>query len=181
MDQKLQRGKTASRPLVFRQDADPNMPGRHPHCEGKNDRCLTTISSEPATSKKAPSVRSSTSYYSYLWVPQLYFLHVSSDLLIGLSYVAISTTLIYLIYRARRDIPFSLVFLAFGVFIIACSATHFMEVWTIWHATYWLSGYVKLLTAAASVTTAVVLPFLVPKVLMLIQAVKLSEERRAHN
>jgi hypothetical protein len=31
----------------------------------------------------------------YLWVPQLYFLHVSSDLLIGLSYVAISSTLVY--------------------------------------------------------------------------------------
>jgi hypothetical protein len=53
-----------------------------------------------------------------------------------------------------------------------------MEAWTIWHATYWLSGYVKLLTAAASVATAVVLPFLVPKVLMLIRTVKLSEERR---
>lgn len=114
-----------------------------------------------------------------MWVPQLYFLHVSSDLLIGLSYVAISSTLIYLIYRARRDIPFSLVFLAFRVFIIACSTTHFMEVWTIWHATHWLSGYVKLLTAAASVAAAVVLRFLVPKVFMLIQAVKISEERRA--
>jgi hypothetical protein len=114
----------------------------------------------------------------YLWVPQLYFMHVSSDFLIGLSYVAISSTLIYLIYRARHDMPFSWIFVAFGVFIIACSATHFMEVWTIWHATYWLSGYVKLLTAAASVATAVVLPFLVPKVLMLIQAVKLAEERR---
>jgi len=33
----------------------------------------------------------------YLWVPQLYFLHVSSDLLIGLSYIAISSTLIYLV------------------------------------------------------------------------------------
>jgi len=54
-----------------------------------------------------------------------------------------------------------------------------LEVWTIWRATYWLSGYVKLLTAAASGATAVVLPFLVPKVLMLIQAVKLPEERRA--
>jgi len=115
----------------------------------------------------------------YLWVPQLYYLHVTSDLLIGLSYVAISSTLIYLIYRARNDMPFSWIFVAFGVFIIACSLTHFMEVWTIWHATCWLSGYVKLLTAAASVATAVVLPFLVPKVLMLIKAVKLSEERRA--
>src|ERR1700730_11691920 len=64
MDQKLQRGTAASRPLVFRQAADATIPGPHPHCEGKNDRCLTTISSEPATSKKAPSVRSSTSYYT---------------------------------------------------------------------------------------------------------------------
>src|ERR1700730_11677323 len=114
----------------------------------------------------------------YLWVPQLYLLHVSSDFLIGLSYIAISSTLIYLIYRARHDIPFSWIFVAFGVFIFSCSITHFMEVWTIWNATYWLSGYVKLLTAASSVATAVVLPFLVPKVLMLIKAVKLSEDRR---
>ncbi|MGH6794917.1 MAG: hypothetical protein ACREDD_02135 [Methylocella sp.] len=115
----------------------------------------------------------------YLWVPQLYFLHVSSDLLIGLSYVAISSTLVYLIYRARHDVPFSWVFLAFGLFIIACSATHFMEVWTIWHGTYWLSGYLKLLTAAASVAVAVVLPFLLPQVFKLIDSVKLSEQRRA--
>ncbi|MGH6805153.1 MAG: ATP-binding response regulator, partial [Methyloceanibacter sp.] len=115
----------------------------------------------------------------YLWVPQLWLMHLTTDLVIGLSYVAISLTLVYLIHRARRDIPFQWVFLAFGLFIIACGATHFMEVWTIWHPTYWLSGYVKLMTAAVSVATAVVLPPLVPKVLMLIQAVKLSEERKA--
>jgi hypothetical protein len=115
----------------------------------------------------------------YLWVPQLYLMHVSSDLLIGLSYVAISSTLIYLIYRARHDMPFSWIFVAFGVFIFSCSLTHLMEAWTIWNPTYWLSGYIKLLTAASSVAVAVVLPFLVPKVLMLIKSVKLSEERRA--
>jgi hypothetical protein len=114
----------------------------------------------------------------YLWVPQLYLMHVSSDLLIGVSYVAISSTLIYLIYRARHNMPFSWIFVAFGVFIFSCSITHFVEAWTIWHATYWLSGYIKLLTAASSVATAVVLPFLIPKVLMLIRAVKVSEERR---
>jgi hypothetical protein len=114
----------------------------------------------------------------YLWVPQLWLMHVSSDLLIGIAYVAISSTLIYLIYRARHDMPFSWIFVAFGVFIFSCSLTHFMEAWTIWNPTYWLSGYIKLLTAASSVAVAVVLPFLVPKVLMLIKSVKLSEERR---
>ncbi len=115
----------------------------------------------------------------FLWVPQLWWLHLGTDLSIGISYVAISATLVYLIHRARRDIPFSWVFLAFGLFIIACAVTHFMGAWTIWHATYWLSGYAKLLTAVVSVATAVVLPLQVPKVLGLIEAVKLSEERRA--
>ena len=114
----------------------------------------------------------------YLWVPQLYWMHVISDLLIGISYLAISSTLIYLIYRAREDMPFSWIFVAFGIFILACAGTHFMGAWTVWNPAYWLAGYVKLLTAAASVATAVVLPFLVPQVLSLIKAVKLSEERR---
>ncbi|MFO1418702.1 MAG: response regulator [Methylotetracoccus sp.] len=115
----------------------------------------------------------------FLWVPQLWWLHFGTDMLIGVSYVAISATLVYLINRARRDIPFSWIFLAFGLFIVACATTHFMGAWTIWHASYWLSGYAKLLTAAVSVATAVVLPLQVPKVLQLIEAVKLSEERKA--
>lgn len=116
--------------------------------------------------------------WCYLWLPQLWILHVSTDLAIGLSYVAISLTLVYLIYRARHDIPFSWIFLAFGLFIIACGATHFMEVWTIWHPNYWLSGYIKLITATVSVATAAVLPGLVPKVFELIHAVKLSQEQK---
>jgi PAS domain S-box-containing protein len=116
--------------------------------------------------------------HCYLFIPQLVYLHLSSDLLIGVSYVAISLTLVYLVYRARRDIPFHWVFLAFGLFIIACGGTHFMEIYTTYYATYWLAGYVKLVTAVASVATAIVLPPLVPRALALVQSAKLSEERR---
>lgn len=115
----------------------------------------------------------------YLWIPQLVWLHLISDSLIGLSYITISTTLAYLVYRARRDIPFHWIFLAFGLFIVACGATHLMEVWTIWQPHFWLSGYVKLVTAIASVATAVVLPPLIPKVLELVRSAKLSDERKA--
>ncbi len=117
--------------------------------------------------------------HCYLWDPKLVALHVVSDSSIGTAYVAISLTLAYLVYRARNDIPFSWMFLAFGAFIVACGATHFMEVWTLWRPTYWLAGNVKLLTAFASVTTAVALPPLVPRVLSLIQAQRLAEERSA--
>lgn len=114
----------------------------------------------------------------YLWNSGVVWLHVVSDLLIGTSYVAISATLAYLVHRARRDIPFTWVFLAFGLFIIACGSTHFMEIVTLWTPLYWLSGEVKLVTAVASVATALAIPPLIPKTLRLIQTAKLSEARQ---
>ncbi|WP_202924919.1 ATP-binding protein [Myxacorys almedinensis] len=118
--------------------------------------------------------------HCYLWKPGLVWLHVISDSLIALAYVAISATLAYLVYKTRQEIPFHWMFLAFGSFIIACASTHFMDVWTLWHPTYWLSGALKVVTAIASVVTAVVLPALVPKALALVESAKLSEERRSH-
>ena len=114
----------------------------------------------------------------YLWNPGLVGLHLATDLAIGLSCVAISLTLALFVRRANRDVPFSWVFLGFGVFIIASGMTHFMEVWTLWTPLYWLSGAVKLTTAAASITVAIVLPPLVPKSLALLRSAKLSEQRR---
>jgi hypothetical protein len=61
---------------------------------------------------------------------------VTADSLIGLAYLAISATLAYLVYKARRDIPFHWIFLAFGLFIIACGGTHVLEVVTIWKPVY---------------------------------------------
>jgi len=114
----------------------------------------------------------------YLWNPPLIWLHLLSDLLIGVSYVAISLALGYFVYRAKQDIPFSWIFLGFGIFIVACGATHFIEAWTIWTPVYWLSGTVKAATATASVTVAIVLPRLLPKTLGLIQLAKESQRRK---
>lgn len=115
----------------------------------------------------------------YVQQPKLVWLHVVSDLLIGVAYVSISCTLGYLVFRASRDIPFHWVFLAFGLFIISCGLTHFMEVWVVWQPVYWLSGYAKVVTAAASIATAIVLFPLVPKVFAMIAAARESEARRA--
>jgi len=115
--------------------------------------------------------------HCYLWNPGLVRLHAISDLFIGGSYVAISATLAYLVRRSRRDIPFSWMFLAFGTFIVACGCTHLVEIWTLWTPVYWFAGSVKLLTATASVATAIALPPLIPKTLKLIRAAKISEFR----
>jgi len=114
--------------------------------------------------------------FCYLRRPALVWTHVTADSLIGLAYVAISVTLAYLVYKARRDIPFHWMFLAFGLFIIACGGTHFVEVVTIWKPVYVFSAVVKIFTALASVMTAVVLPLNVPTILNLAQRAKASEQ-----
>ncbi len=116
--------------------------------------------------------------YCYLWDPTLVSLHVISDALIGLSYVAISVTLAYLVFRGREHIPFSWMFLAFGAFIIACGGTHFVEIFTLWVPAFWFAANVKVITALASVTTAVALPPLVPRILRLVESAHLSEDRK---
>jgi PAS domain S-box-containing protein len=102
--------------------------------------------------------------FCYLWNPSLVWLHLISDTLIALSYLSIPITLIYFV-RKKRDIPFHWMFGCFGAFIVACGATHVMEMWNIWHADYWLAGAVKAVTALASVPTAILLIRLIPKAL----------------
>ena len=86
--------------------------------------------------------------YCYLGNPRLVWTNVVGDSLIGISYLTISATLGYLGYKGRSDIPFHWMFLAFGLFILSCGGTHFMEVVTIWIPVYILSAGVKLFTAA---------------------------------
>jgi signal transduction histidine kinase/CheY-like chemotaxis protein len=119
--------------------------------------------------------------YCYLRNPKLVGLHFVSDGLIWLSYVAISLTLIYLERRLRKEMeipPFQWVYIAFGTFIVACGFTHFMEIVVLWKPVYWLSGAVKVVTAVASVGTAVALPHLIPQVVSLVQNARLSEQRK---
>jgi PAS domain S-box-containing protein len=82
---------------------------------------------------------------------------VIADLLIGLSYVAISIALAMLVRRAGRALPYAGFFWAFGLFIVSCGATHFLEVVTVWKPVYWLAAATKVLTAVMSAGTALVL------------------------
>ena len=116
--------------------------------------------------------------FCYSWNWKLLSLHVVSDGLIGLSYVVISAALTYLVMKARREIPFSAMFIAFGVFIVACGFTHFIEILTLWRPAYWFAGAVKAVTAIASVITAALMPKVVPVVIRTIREANASQEQR---
>lgn len=108
----------------------------------------------------------------------LFWLHLFTDLAIGLAYMFITGVLIYLTVKAGRALPFLWAFVAFGVFIVACGMTHFMEAFVLWQPVYWMAGGIKWLTAVVSVGTAVTIPFLVPKALQLIEIGKIAHIRK---
>jgi PAS domain S-box-containing protein len=117
--------------------------------------------------------------FCFLWNPRLLWLHVLSDSVIFVSYTVIALTLTLLIIRLRQMIGFKSIFLLFGTFILACGFTHLIEVIVLWRPLYWLQGDVKLLTACASLITAIVLPFCAPQIkAVLTRAAESAENER---
>jgi len=104
--------------------------------------------------------------HCYLWAPGVLWMNVLPDLLIAMAYFAIPFVLVY-VARRRRDLPLNWLLVWFGIFIVACGATHLMDVWNVWHTQYWIEGLLKILTAAASVPTAILLWRALPDILSL--------------
>lgn len=116
--------------------------------------------------------------HCYRWQPDILWLNVVSDGLIALAYYSIPMSLFSYV-RRRSDLIFSWVFVMFGVFILACRTTHVMAIWTVWFPNYGVEGLVKLLTAAVSVVTAVLLVPLVPRALAVPSPVELERANEA--
>ena len=107
--------------------------------------------------------------------PAVLWLHVVSDLLTGISYYAIPLVLFEVVHK-RKELLFRRVAILFVLFITACGTTHLLAILTVWQPMYRLEGLVKAVTAAASVTTAIVLVRLRPAVLKLPSAAELEAE-----
>jgi signal transduction histidine kinase/CheY-like chemotaxis protein len=111
--------------------------------------------------------------YCLLWQPELIWTHVVADSLIALAYFSIPIALISFV-RRRQDIVYSWIFWLFALFIMACGTTHIMAIWTLWNGNYGLEAIIKIITALASVATAIVLWPLIPKALALPSPARLS-------
>ncbi len=100
----------------------------------------------------------------WAWEPWVVWSNVISDAVITLSYLTIGATLWWFV-RRRRDLAFNWMFLMFATFIVACGLTHAMEILNTWNAYFRLAGGVKIITAIASLPTAVFLIQIMPKAL----------------
>ena len=102
----------------------------------------------------------------FAWTPSLLWSLVISNSLIALAYYSIPLTLLILV-RERRDLVHKKIFMLFALFIGACGTTHLIHVVTIWQPIYWVQGVADIATAGVSVTTAVLLWPLLPRILTL--------------
>ncbi len=111
--------------------------------------------------------------HCYLWKPGLVWLHAGSDFLTAIAYYLIPVILVYFV-RKRPDVPFPEILILFSAFILACGTTHLLEVWTLWHPVYWVSGSIKAATAVISLFTAWELVPLMPQALALASPAQLE-------
>jgi signal transduction histidine kinase len=100
------------------------------------------------------------------WRPELIWTHVGADAVTGVAYYSIPFVLAYFAHK-RPDFGFGWIIWCFVAFILACGTTHFMSVWTLWVPDYGLEALIKVITAIASVATAILLWHLLPRALQL--------------
>jgi signal transduction histidine kinase len=103
---------------------------------------------------------------------------VASNLFIAGAYYSIPLALVVLV-RRRRDLVHRNVFVLFAIFIFACGTTHLVKIWTIWQPVYTLQSAVDVLTASASILTAIMLWPLLPHILKLPSPTQLQTANRA--
>nr|WP_047166652.1 ATP-binding protein [Sphingomonas sp. Y57] len=116
--------------------------------------------------------------YCLLWDPWLIWTMAIADALIALAYLSIPIVLVTFV-RKRRDVAFGGVFWLFALFITACGLTHLVGLWNLWNGAYALEAVIKLITAAVSVLTAIVLWPLLPKAIALPSPARLREANKA--
>jgi signal transduction histidine kinase len=89
--------------------------------------------------------------------PQLIWVMVVTNAITFLSYLSICCTLLFLARRTRRVMArdWAWFVVGFALFIVACGATHLMEVVTTWVPWFWIDAAANELTAGLSAYVAV--------------------------
>ena len=100
--------------------------------------------------------------FCFMWRPELVWMHVLADLTIALAYFSIPVTIMILVAKKKKKLPYKWVFYMFAAFIFLCGLTHIFELIGIWEPIYYLEGIVKVLTAAVSLATAIMIFPLIP-------------------
>jgi PAS domain S-box-containing protein len=101
-----------------------------------------------------------------LWQAKLPWHQLTADALTGIADCVMPILLIYFV-RKRPDLQLDKLIFLFSAFTIACGTTQFLEIWTLWYPTDWLSGLLNVAIAIVSVWTVIELRSALPQLLQL--------------
>ncbi|WP_197525500.1 sensor histidine kinase [Pseudobythopirellula maris] len=109
------------------------------------------------------------------WTAAIGWLHIVSDLLIWLAYMAIPVGLAFYAGMLRKG-PYRGILCLFCAFILSCGVTHLMEVVIFWWPAYGLAGVLKAMTAVVSIGTVIAMARMLPFALTFRSPKQLEEE-----
>ena len=101
---------------------------------------------------------------SFLWIPELVWLNILPDLFMSISFMLIPLTLLLAVPRTKQ-VPYKWIFRMFSAVLIGCGLMRMMDILTIWYPYYYTQGIIKVVTAAVSFSTAILLIPLLPRAL----------------
>lgn len=121
--------------------------------------------------------------HCYFWNPAIMWSHALSDSIIALAYFIIPISLVRIV-RKRDDFSYMWMLVLFAIFILGCGATHVMDVLNIWEPFYRIDSAIRIITALASIGTAIMLIRITPSLILFPSSKKwkeINEELRVIN
>jgi PAS domain S-box-containing protein len=104
--------------------------------------------------------------HCYFWKPEIVWTNAISDTIIALAYFTIPLSLLHIV-RSRTDFKYYRLLILFAFFILGCGATHVMDVINIWTPYYRIDSSLRVITAIASIGTALMLARLTPQIILI--------------
>lgn len=104
--------------------------------------------------------------HCYFWTPEIMWPLAISDSVIALAYLVIPLCLVHIV-RVRRDYNYIWMGVLFAIFILGCGTTHVFDVLNIWTPLYQMDVFVRIITAAASIGTAIMLVKITPSIILI--------------
>ncbi len=115
--------------------------------------------------------------YCLLWRPDLVAMHVGGDLMTFLAYTAISVA-IWRFTAHRPEFRYSPITLVSTAFIFGCGITHLVGAATLWYPAYGFQGILKLIVSCISITAAIVIWRMLPKILHYPSGAQIEHQQR---
>lgn len=113
--------------------------------------------------------------YCLLWRPDLVAMHVGGDVITFIAYSVIAFS-IWRFTTLRPEFKYSAAALVSAAFVFGCGITHLVGAVSLWWPAYGMQGILKLIVSGISVTAAIMIWRLLPKIVEIPSGAQVAEQ-----